>query len=143
METVQTVSLAVIAVSTLVLAVFVLALLFGIYMGVRRVNGILQDVRDAFGPLAEEMKQTAQHANEVAERLLDEADGFTDSVGGVRRRAERLGALVEVLEEDLENATVKLLAVLGGLAGMMGRAGRTRESRSDDVRSPEGAEDDE
>ncbi|MFO7769203.1 MAG: hypothetical protein R6W82_09670 [bacterium] len=128
MLTIQ-ISLVVIALSTLVLAGFILALLLGLLQGVRQGVRLLQEFREEFGPLAEEMRITLGHANEVAGRAAEEVEGFTETVSGVRRRTERLGALVEVLEEDLEKATVKMVSLVGAVAGLAGSVKRRRDRK--------------
>ena len=132
MLTIQ-ISLVVIALSTLVLAGFTLALLFGLLQGVRQGVRLLEDFRSEFGPLADEIRTTVRHANEVAGRAVDEVEGFTDSVSGVRRRTERLGALIEILEEDLEKTTVKLVSLVGAVTGLARkvRGRRDRRERGD------------
>lgn len=138
MLTIQ-ISLVVIALSTLVLAGFILAILFGMLKGVRRVVRLLEEFRGEFGPLADEVRVTVRQANEVAGRAVEEVEGFTHTVSGVRKRTERLGALVEVLEEDLEKATVRMISLVGAVAGLAGKvrrrkgrkAGKDREDRTE------------
>lgn len=113
MLTIQ-ISLVVIAVCTLLLTLVPLLIAWKLYQLVRTVTKIVKKFQVEFQPLAEEIKDLAFHATEVAEGALDEVEGFTEAVSGVRQRAERMGLLAEVLEEDLEKATLKIFSLFTG-----------------------------
>ena len=114
MLTIQ-ISLVVIAVCTVLLTLVPLLIAWKFYTLMRVITRIVKDFQQEFQPLAEEIQDLASYAVEVAEGALGEVEGFTDSVAGVRERAARMGALAEVLEEDLERATIRLFSLLSGI----------------------------
>jgi hypothetical protein len=109
------ISLVVIALCTLFLTAGVAAILFGIWRAVRSLGKLLKQFKEDFEPLALRIEETVEHARLVAEGALDQAEEFADSVAGVRERAERMGAIFEVLEEDLEKATLRLFGLMSGV----------------------------
>ncbi len=109
------ISLVVIALCTLFLTAGVAAILFGIWRAVRSLGKLLKEFTEEFHPLALRIEETVEHARQLTEGVLDQADEFADSVAGVRERAERMGAIFEVLERDLEKATLRLFGLMSGI----------------------------
>jgi uncharacterized protein YoxC len=128
-ELIQTISQAVIALSLLTLAIVLCLLLRALYRGIRRLTSLLEEWQQQLRPLIGEVSETVRRANRVADRALDEVEGFTDSVSGIRQRTSRLTALVEILEEQLENSAVRLVSLVGGLASFMRRGKRAQKTR--------------
>ncbi|MFC1529082.1 DUF948 domain-containing protein [Gemmatimonadota bacterium] len=114
MLTIQ-ISLVIIAVCTLLLTIVPLLIAFQVYRMMRSVTKVVKEFQEDFKPLTEEIKEFASHATEVADNILVEVEGFTEAVAGVRERAERMGLLAEVLEEDLERVTIKMFSFFGGI----------------------------
>lgn len=115
MQTIQ-ISLVVIAVCTVLLTVVPLLIAWKVYQLMRAVTKVVKEFQEEFRPLAEEIKDLASHATEVADDALNEVKGFTEAVAGVRERAERMGLLAEVLEEDLERVTIRIFSFFSGFA---------------------------
>ena len=109
------ISLVVIALCTLFLTTGTMAVIYGAWRAVRSLGKLLKEFKEEFQPLALRIEETVEHARQVAEGALDQAEGFADSVAGVRERAERMGAIFEVLEEDLERATLRLFGLMSGV----------------------------
>ena len=114
MLTIQ-ISLVVIAVCTVLLTVLPLLIAFKLYQVMRTVTALVKDFREQFQPLADDVKELAGRATEVAEDALDQAESFMEAVSGVRERAERMGLLAEALEEDLERTTIRIFAGVSGV----------------------------
>ena len=114
MLTIQ-ISLVVIAVCCVLLTLVPLLIAWKLYQLVRTVTKIVKDFQKEFRPLADEVKDLALHATEVADDALYEVEGFVEAVSGVRERAERMGLLAEVLEEDLEKATIRIFSFFSGI----------------------------
>ncbi len=114
MLTIQ-ISLVIIAVCAVLLTIVPLLITLKIYLVMRSVQKVVKEFQEDFKPLTEEIKEFASHATEVADNVLIEVEGFTEAVAGVRERAERMGLLAEVLEEDLERVTIKMFSFFGGI----------------------------
>ena len=121
------VSLAVIALCALLLTLGTLAVILGAWKAVKALGDLLEEFKQEFKPLAERIEDTVEHARQVAEDALVVADGFSDSVAGVQERAERLGAMLEVLEEDMERATLRLFSLMSGIGRFLRLSVRGRE----------------
>ena len=121
------VSLAVIALCALLLTLGTLAVIFGAWKAVKALGDLLEEFKEEFKPLAERIEDTVEHARQVAEDALVVADGFSDSVAGVQERAERLGAMLEVLEEDMERATLRLFSLMSGIGRFLRLSVRGRD----------------
>lgn len=115
MLTIQ-ISLVVIAVCTVLLTIVPLFIAWKLYQLMRTVVKLVKDFQEEFKPLAEEVKELALHATQIADDALYEVGSFTEAVSGVREKAERMGLLAEVLEEDLEKATIRIFSLFSGLA---------------------------
>ncbi|MFC1500068.1 DUF948 domain-containing protein [Candidatus Zixiibacteriota bacterium] len=113
MQTIQ-ISLVIIAICTVLLTVVPLLIAWQAYRLMRAVTKVAKEFQEEFKPLAEEVKDLASHATEVADSALYEVEGFTEAVAGVRERAERMGLLAEVLEEDLERVTIRIFSFFSG-----------------------------
>jgi hypothetical protein len=98
------------------LTVVPLLIAWKLYQVMRTVTALIKDFREQFQPLADEVKELAGRATEVADDALDQAEGFIETVAGVRERAERMGLLAEVLEEDLERVTIRIFSAFSGMA---------------------------
>lgn len=109
------ISLAVIALCTLLLTAGALVVIFGAWRAVKALRKQLEEFKEEFRPMAERVQETVEHARLVAEDVLDTADGFSETLSGVHGRAERMGALFKVLEEDMERATLRLFSFMSGL----------------------------
>ena len=121
------VSLAVIALCALLLTLGTLAVIFGAWKAVKALGDLLEEFKEEFKPLAERIEDTVEHARQVAEDALVVADGLSDSVAGVQERAERLGAMLEVLEEDMERATLRLFSLMSGIGRFLRLSVRGRD----------------
>jgi uncharacterized protein YoxC len=130
MLTIQ-ISLVVIAVCTLLLTILPLLIAFKVYQMMRAATKVVKEFQEEFKPLAEEIKDLASHATEVADDALYQVEGFTEAVAGVRERAERMGLLAEVLEEDLERFTIRIFSFVSGIGRFLRSLFRKETSNND------------
>ncbi len=111
----QEISIAVIALCMLLITTGLVAILFLLWRAMKALKDLLEQFRREFQPLAVRIGETVERARLVAEGTLDEMQELNTSLSSVRDRARRLGVLFEVLEEDLERATLRLFSLFTGL----------------------------
>jgi len=97
------------------LTVVPLLIAWKLYQVMRTVTAVVKDFQEQFQPLADDVKELAERATEVAEDALDQTEGFVEAVAGVRAKAERMGLLAEALEEDLERTTIRIFSGFAAL----------------------------
>jgi uncharacterized protein YoxC len=111
----QEISVAVIAFCMLLITIGIVAILLTLWRAVKALKDLLEEFRNEFRPLATRIGETVERARQVTEGTLEQVEGFNASMASVRDKADRLGVLFDVLEEDLEKATLRLFSLVSGL----------------------------
>lgn len=125
----QEISVAIIAFCMLLITIGIVAILLTLWRAVKALKDLLEEFRNEFKPLAGRIGETVERARQVTEGTLDQVEGFNNSMASVRDKADRLGVLFDVLEEDLEKATLRIFSLVSGLGRFLRTLFRGRPGR--------------